>query len=236
MNEPLIMIPAMMCDARVFLPQIGALSAGRGVIVPNPTAADSVEALAQNILDTAPDRFALFGLSFGGIVAMEILRRAPDRVTRLAIMSASAQSEPPSVAADREPLIVMAKAGRLSDAMAQTLKPDHLAPGPGRSDVIAAVQEMAGDLGSDAFVSQSRALQKRPDQQKTMRLAKLPAYVIAGEHDTLAPVRRQEFMAELMPHAVFRLVPEAGHLPTLEAPAASTAILREWLKAPLALR
>ena len=191
------MLPAFMCDARIFLHQIAGLSAQASIIVPSLTQGDTIADMAQSVLELAPERFSLCGLSLGGVVAMEILRRAPERVSRLAILSASAQSETPTTAADREPLIVMAKSGRLEEAMAATMvssaEVQH-----SRDDSFDDIMNMANELGPDVFVNQSRALQKRPDQQKTMRLAKLPAYIIAGEQDTLTPVRRQEFMAELL--------------------------------------
>ena len=232
MNDPLVLLPGMMCDARLFLPQIVALSAETAVQVVPITMGDTVEAIARNVLAAAPERFALAGLSMGGIVAMEVLRQAPRRISRIALMDTNCQSELPNVAAAREPQIVGAKAGRLEEVMREEMKPNYLAPGPKRLDVLSTVMAMAMDLGPEVFVRQSRALQRRPDQQATLRKAKTPALIICGEHDALCPIRRHEFMAHLMPNATLEIVADAGHLPTLEQPNAVTHLLRRWLSLP----
>ncbi len=230
--EPLVLIPGMMCDARLFLPQIIAFSGERPVHVANITGADRVEAMAEAVLASAPPRFALAGLSLGGIVAMEVIRRAPERVSRIALMDTNAQAEPPAVAASREPQIVAVMAGRLEDVMGEVMRPEYLAPGPHRMELIRMMCEMALDLGEGVFVRQSRALQRRPDQQKTLRTIRVPALVLCGEHDGLTPVRRHDFMAMLIPRAKLKIIPEAGHLPTLEKPLATNEALREWLAEP----
>lgn len=232
MAEPLVLLPGMMCDARLFWPQIRALGRDRAVMVAPITGASSMGALAQAVLDAAPRRFALAGLSMGGIVAMECLRRAPDRVSRIALLDTNCLAEAPQVAAAREPQIVAAQCGRLADVMREEMKPRYLAPGPGRVEVMRLVMEMALDLGPQVFIAQSRALQRRPDQEATLRRARLPALVLCGEHDALCPVQRHEFMAGLIPGADLVVVPDAGHLPTLEQPEAVTAALHSWLAAP----
>lgn len=232
MNDPLVLLPGMMCDARLFMPQIAALSSDVAVHVAPVTQGDSIEKIAKLVLAAAPERFALAGLSMGGIVAMEMLRVAPARISRIALMDTNCQAEMPNVAAAREPQIVRVKSGRLEAVMRDEMKPNYLAPGPRRLEVLNTVMEMALDLGPEVFVRQSRALQRRPDQQGTLRRAKLPALILCGEHDALCPVRRHEFMAHLMPNAVLRIIPEAGHLPTLERPRLVTDLLRRWLSSP----
>lgn len=120
--------------------------------------------------------------------------------------------------------------------MREEMKPRYLAPGPGRVEVMATVMEMAKDLGPEVFVAQSRALQRRPDQQKVLRGIRVPALVLCGAHDELCPVKRHELMAGLIPGAELRVIDDAGHLPTLEQPAEVTAVLRAWLESPLVLR
>jgi len=236
MPEPIVLLPGMMCDGRLFSHQFLALNRERAVMVAPLTGASSVGALAQRVLDAAPRRFALAGLSMGGIVAMEMMGRAPDRISRIALMDTNPLSETPQVAAAREPHIVGVQSGRLEEIMREEMKPRYLAPGPGRVEVMNTVIEMARDLGPEVFVAQSRALQRRPDQQKTLRGIKVPTLVLCGEHDELCPVKRHEFMAELIPGARLRIIRDAGHLPTLEQPEATTEALREWLGEPLVLR
>ena len=167
---------------------------------------------------------------------MELMRRAPDRITRVALMDTNPLAEVPAVAAAREPQIVGARTGRLEEVMRDEMKPNYLAPGHHRQEVLSLVMDMALALGPDVFVRQSRALQRRRDQQGTLRRCKCPALVLCGEHDTLCPIKRHAFMAELIPYAKLRLIEDAGHLPTLEQPEATTAALRDWLKMPLVLR
>ncbi|MDJ1007932.1 MAG: alpha/beta hydrolase [Paracoccaceae bacterium] len=228
MPEPLLFLPGMMCDARLFAPQIAAFSGTRAVQVA-PMTGETVEDIAASVIANAPPHFALAGLSMGGIVAMEVLRQAPDMVTRLALLDTNPMAETPEVAAAREPQIALVKAGRLEDVMRDEMKPRYLAPGPKRIEVLNVVMEMAKSLGPDLFVTQSRALMRRPDQQETLRTADCPVLVLVGSHDTVCPVSRHEFMASIIPNATLEIIEDAGHLPTLEKPEETTAALDRWL-------
>ncbi len=229
MSEPLLLLPGMMCDARLFGPQIMAFGQERAIHLPPVGLHDRIEAIAEAVLAGAPHRFALAGLSLGGIVAMEIARVAPNRVTRLALMDTNPLAETPAMAADREPQIARVMAGLLPEVMQEEMKPNYLAPGPGRQEVLELVMQMAMDQGEGVFVRQSRALQRRIDQQSTLRKLNIPTLVLCGEHDALCPVKRHEFMAELIPSADLMIIPGAGHLPTLEQPNATSAALEAWL-------
>ncbi|MGJ8615605.1 MAG: alpha/beta fold hydrolase [Sulfitobacter sp.] len=236
MSEPLVLLPGMMCDARLFGPQIAELSADTAVMVAPITQGERIEEIASGLLDQLPKRFALAGLSMGGIVAMELLRRAPDRITRIALMDTNPLAETPVIAANREPQIVKARSGRMLEVMRDEMKPNYLAPGPYRSEVLEMVMDMAETLGPEVFIRQSRALQRRKDQQATLRKCKVPTLVLCGAHDALCPVKRHTFMAELIPFAELVVLEDSGHLPTLEQPAETTAALRKWMKQPLVLR
>lgn len=236
MTEPLVFLPGMMCDARLFGPQIAALSGEYSIMVSPITRGERIEEIASQLLDDLPAKFALAGLSMGGIVAMEILRRAPERVSRLALMDTNPLAETPQIAAAREPQIVKARAGRMLDVMREEMKPNYLAPGPRRVETLDLVMDMASVLGPDVFVRQSRALQRRRDQQSTLRKCKVPTLVLCGAHDALCPVKRHEFMAELIPGAKLCVLEDAGHLPTLETPEKTTEALREWIRQPWVLR
>ncbi|TMM50858.1 alpha/beta fold hydrolase [Sulfitobacter sabulilitoris] len=235
MAEPLVLLPGMMCDARLYGPQIAELSADTAVMVAPITNGERIEEIASSLLDQLPQRFALAGLSMGGIVAMELLRRAPDRITRIALMGTSPLAETPQIAAAREPNIVAARTGRLAQVMRDEMKPHYLAPGAARDEVLDLVVDMAETLGPEVFVRQSRALQRRRDQQATLRRCKVPALVLCGAHDALCPVKRHSFMAELIPYAKLVVLDHAGHLPTLELPAETTRALRDWMSQPYVL-
>jgi pimeloyl-ACP methyl ester carboxylesterase len=235
MTDPLILIPGFMCDARAFLPQIATLAKGRNFLVALPTQG-TVEDSANHILATAPQQFALVGQGLGGDVALEILHRAPDRVSRIVLLSTDPMAEAPPLAAAREARMIAARAGRLADAMAQEVPFSSLADGPHRSDIYSTLSAMAQDMGPDVFAAQSRALQRRPDQQKTLRRAQLPALIVAGAQDRLVGARRQELSAGLMPFAKFVLIEGAGHMAPLEQPQAVTDALEAFLAGPMLLR
>lgn len=236
MSEPILFVPGMMCDARVFGPQIEDLSRDFALHIARVTQAESIREMAAEAIHHAPPRFALAGLSMGGMVAMEILRRVPERVTRIALISTTPLPETPEQAAWREGQIVKAQAGNLTEAVRTAIGLDNIAPGPRRAEVLDLVDRMAADLGPREFVRQSRALQRRPDAQKALRMTRSPALVLCGGQDKLTPPRRHEFMAELIPYAELAVIDEAGHLPTLETPEKTNMALRAWMDLPMVLR
>ena len=236
MTEPLVLLPGMMCDARVFAPQINALSRDRAVMIAPIDNGERMEEIASNLLDQLPHRFALAGLGMGAMVAMEILSRAADRVSRICLIDTTPLAETPPEAAAREPMIVGARAGRLDEVLREAMRPEYLAPGPGRAVVVNRMLDMGRDLGPDVFIRQSRALQRRRDQQATLRRCKVPALVMCGKLDRLVPLKRHEFMAGLIHFADLAVIENAGHIPTLEQPEATTDALRAWLGQPLVLR
>lgn len=227
---PLVLLPGMMCDARLFGPQIAAFGA-RALHLAPLTGADTVQALAAQILGHAPPSFALAGLSMGGIVAMEIMAQAPDRVTHLALLDTNPRAELPEVQARRAPQIAKVQAGGLDAVMRDEMKPNYLTDGPNRAAILDLCMDMALALGPQVFVSQSLALRDRPDQQEALARVTVPTLILCGRQDTLCPVERHERMHELIPHSTLHIVENAGHLPTLEQPDETTAALRRWLEA-----
>lgn len=236
MPEPLVIVPGMMADARMFLPQMVQLGTERAMQVCLPVKGDTVEQMSEAMLPGLPPRFALLGHGLGGDVVLDLIRRVPERVTRAVLMATDPLAEPPRAAAEREARMVAARAGRLAEAMRTEIPAAALADTPWRDDILALVQDMALGLGEGVFLRQSRALQRRPDQQKTMRRVKLPVLVIAGEADTLVPVRRQEFTANLVPYGRLEVIAEAGHLAMLEQPEAVSYALAAFLGEPMMLR
>ena len=212
------------------------MSADTAVMIAPVTRGERIEEIASDLLDSLPARFALAGSGMGGIVAMELLRRAPDRVIRIALLDTNPLTETPVLAANREPQIVRARSGRLAEVMRDEIRPNYLAEGPHRGEVLDLAMDMAMTLGPEVFIRQSRALQRRKDQQATLRKIKVPTLVLCGAEDALCPVKRHEFMAELIPYATLRVIDGAGHLPTLEQPDAVTDALREWMGLPFVLR
>lgn len=231
MTEPVILLPGLMCDARLWAHQLLHLSQHRPVMVMQPTGASATD-MAASLLDQAPSRFALVGLGLGGTIALEVLRRGLDRVSRIALLSTDPLPEAPQVAAAREARMVAARAGRLWQALAEEYPPADMTNPEGTT---ALLREMAEFLGEGVFLAQSRAMQRRPDQQKTLRRAMLPALIMGGGRDTLVPPRRHEFVAKMMPFGRMKILEGAGHLLPLEAPEAVTAALETFLRGPMLL-
>ena len=226
---PLVLIPGMMCDSRMW----GSLPVAlfpRSVVHALPIGADSVKALATNILKDLPTRFALAGLSMGGIVAMEVLRQAPDRVTHLALLDTNPLAETTDMQARRLAHIAKVEAGGLAELMRDVMKPNYLKPGSGQRAILELCMEMAMTFGSEVFLRQSRALASRADQQATLAAFKGPALILMGEDDQLCPRSRHDLMHKLMPQSRLVIIEGAAHLPTLEQPIQTTAALRRWLE------
>ena len=226
---PLVLLPGMMCDARLFAPQIAAFSGHRAIHCAPLDGADSMQGLARTVLDHAPPRFALAGLSMGGIVAMEIMAQAPDRVTHLALLDTNPRAELPEIRNRRGPQIDAVQRGRLREVMRDEMKPNYLVDSPDKSAVLEICMDMALSLGPEVFVRQSVALRDRPDQQDTLRCVAVPTLILCGALDQLCPVERHELMHSLIPGSTLEIVAAAAHLPTLEQPAAVNAAFARWL-------
>ncbi len=227
---PLVLIPGMMCDARLFGPQIAVFSGRRTLVCAPLTGRASVERFAADVFANAPDHFALAGLSMGGIVAMEILRQAPERVERIALIDTNPLAEIDEIKARRLPQMVKVRDGVLDSVMRDEMKPQYLSDTPQRDSILDLCMEMALGLGPHVFMEQSRALMDRPDQSDTLRSIDVPALVMCGRDDALCPVSRHELMAELIPNAQLEIIEGAGHLPTLEQPELTNAAIARWLE------
>jgi len=226
---PLVLIPGMMCDARMW----GGIPAAlhpRPILHVLPSGADTMADLARDALREAPARFALAGLSMGGILAMEMLEQAPDRVERLALLDTNPRAELPEVQARREPQIARALNGGLARVMRDEMKPNYLAPGPDQKAILDLCLDMALTLGPEVFARQSGALRDRADRQAALAGFKGPALVLMGAEDRLCPRDRHDLMHALMPQSRLVIIDGAGHLPPLERPLETSAAPRRWLE------
>ena len=229
---PWVLLPGMMCDERLFEAQVELLSAhARDVQVGDITQFDSVHAIAADVLTHAPPRFCLAGLSMGGIIAFEIWRQASQRVVALVLMDTNARAEDDKRRAVRADQIRRVGSGGLRNIMQDEMKPRYLAEKSlVHRDLLDGVMQMALDLGPDVFIRQSRALGNRPDSLATLAKIDCPSLVLCGAEDTLCPVEYHEAMAERLPNAELVVVPDCGHLATLEAPEAVNQALISCLQ------
>ncbi len=230
MGEPLVFLPGMMCDVRLFAPQIAAFSPDRVVMFVPLMGEATISGLARRVLEQSPPRFALAGLSLGGIVAMEIIRQAPDRVQRLALMDTNPLADPPEMDTVRALQAERVRYGELRAVMRDEMKPNYLANGPDKGRILDLCMDMAEELGSDVFRDQSHAVRHRPDQCDTLRKINVPSLVLCGEEDRLCPVERHELMHDLIAGSRLAVIAGAGHMPTLEQPEKTNEELRHWLR------
>jgi pimeloyl-ACP methyl ester carboxylesterase len=229
MDETLLLMPGLLCDGRLWRDQIAALAGRVQPRVADLASDDDLDAMARRALDAAPGRFALCGLSMGGYAALAVMRLAPRRVTRLCLMDTSARPDTPQQARRRRGLMALAARSRFRGVtprlLPQLLHPDRLADAALGAEIIA----MADRVGRAAFLRQQRAILNRPDSRPDLENIGVPTLVAVGSGDALTPPELAEEMAERIPGAVLRVIPDAGHLPPLETPQAVNELLRAWL-------
>lgn len=230
MNRPLLLLPGLLNDHRLWAAQMEALAPLARCVVADLTLDDSLAGMAARVLAHAPERFALAGLSMGGYVAMEILRRAPERVERLALLDTTARADTPEQTQRRKDAVAVAKAGGFDKIMPTMLPvlvhPDHMA----LERVGGVAKDMARAVGPEAFARQQNAIMHRPDSRPGLPRIGCPTLVLVGEDDAATPPDRAEEMAELIPGARLEVVRHCGHLSTLEQPEAVAAAMGEWLR------
>ena len=223
------MVPGMMCDERIFSPQIEALSQNLEVTIADISNFSSVRELASDVLKKAPKKFSLLGHSMGGIVAMEIYSQEPSRIEKLILMDTNPKAELDEVKLKREPQIREVNNGKLLEVMRDEMKPNYLAESENKTSVLNVCMDMALNLGPDVFINQSRALQSRLDQQNTIQSIKIPVLLMCGAEDKLCPVERHEMMHNMICDSDLKIINNAGHMPSLEQPRETTEVIKEWL-------
>lgn len=230
MSRTLVLLPGLLNDHRLWAAQTQALAPVARCVVADLTQDDSLAGMADRVLAAAPDRFALAGLSMGGYVALEILRRAPERVERLALLDTTARPDAPDQTQRRKDAVALAKAGGFDKIMPTMLPvlvhPDHLA----LERVGGIAKDMARAVGPDAFARQQNAIMHRPDSRPGLPRIGCPTLVLVGADDAATPPERAEEMADLIPGARLEVVERCGHLSTLEQPEAVSAAMRQWLQ------
>jgi len=225
------MIPGLLASARLYAAQIPALWQCGPVMVADHTRDDSMAAIAARILAAAPATFALAGLSMGGYVCFEILRQAPQRVARLALLDTSPRPDTPEQTAGRRAQIALASQGRFQEVLDGQLP--RLLWRAHREDpaLRAVLEQMAQEVGVAAFIRQQTAIMGRADSRPTLATVRCPTLVLVGEDDELTPPERAAEMAGGIVGARLVKVAQCGHVSTLEQPAAVTRALLEWLRA-----
>jgi len=230
-NLPIVLVPGLNCSARLYGEQIPALWQFGPVTVADHTRDDSMTAIARRILSAAPPRFALAGLSMGGYVAFEIMRQAPARVAKLALLDTGPGAETPLQTDGRRPRIEMAKTGRFAEVpdgqFPQLVHRDRR----GDEALKNLVGVMAAETGAEAFLRQMQAVMGRADSRSTLATIACPTLVLVGDGDELTPPPLAKEIAAGIAGSRLVVVPDCGHLSTLERPQAVTKALVEWMEA-----
>jgi pimeloyl-ACP methyl ester carboxylesterase len=221
---PLVLIPGLGSDAAIWQRTIAALGNDAHCIVGDTLQDPTLAAMAQRILDHAPDRFALTGVSMGGMVAMELMRLAPSRVTHLALVDTNARPDGFGRKLSR-------RLTSLVVAMASDFRPlvkrgiPALVHPDTADDVRAEIEEMSLRVGADAYIRQTRAVRMRPDLRGGLPAITIPTAVIVGREDTLLPVELSKEIHDLIPGSTFHVIPDCGHLPPIEKPEIMAGLL-----------
>ncbi|MBN8431314.1 alpha/beta hydrolase [Microbulbifer salipaludis] len=228
---PVVLLPGTLCDGRMWRHQRAALGAQAPVLVGSMTGADSIQGLASGLLAALPPRFALAGFSMGGIVALEMLRQAPERIAGLALLDTNYGEDLPERAAAREGQVADALAGGLTGLVRGQLLPNYFAAANRDNPALAQeVVDMAEAVGELAFVHQARALGTRTESLGLLGEFAAPALVLCGKEDLICPVAMHEAMAAALPQAELVVVPDAGHMAPIEQPQAVSDALGRWLE------
>jgi pimeloyl-ACP methyl ester carboxylesterase len=227
---PIVLIPGLLASPRMYAPQIPHLWRAGPVMVADHTRADSMSALAQDILRAAPARFALAGLSMGGYIAFEMLRQAPQRIVKVALLDTSARADLPEQSAMRRAQMTLAAQGRLAEVLAQQFPRLVQRERRGDAALRAVFDLMAQEVGPAAFIRQQTAIMGRSDSRPTLGAIGCPALVLVGAEDELTPPERAAEIAGGIPGARLITVPRSGHMSTLEQPEEVTRALLEWLQ------
>ena len=226
---PLVLGPGLMNTPRLWQHQVEHLSDIADITIVDTTQDTSLRDMAQRMLDAAPPTFAYAGLSMGGYMAFEVMRLAPERVTKLALLDTAAYNDTPERTAIRREMIALAEGGDFETVKRNTfpifLSPAHLKV----PELIRIANEMCDAIGPETFVQQMTAIMHRDDSRGRLKDITVPTLVIVGRQDQGTPVEAAEEIAAGIPGARLAIIEDCGHLSTIEQPQAVTALLRDWV-------
>ena len=231
---PLVLVPGLMCDRAVWAEQIRSLADAAECHVVEHGLHDSISRMAEALLAQAPPRFALAGHSMGGRVALEVYRRAPERVRALALLDTGYQPLPegPSGEAERAQRAALLEVAETRGMRAmgerwvqRMVHPERLAD----LELIGAILAMIERHTPEVFAAQIRALLGRPDASGLLATIRAPTLVLVGREDGWSPLARHQVMAQAIPGAQLVVIEHCGHMSTMEQPEQVARALRRWI-------
>ncbi len=229
MKEPLIMIPGTLCDETLFEKQMEGLADLADCRIADHSSSDSLKEVAANIINSVSGDFSIMGLSYGGIIAFEIMRQAPNRVKKLILLNTNHKEPSEKTRVTQQRFVGMAYLGEfenitkdiLIDAM---LHPKHASQPEMRN----AVLQMTLNIGEERFYKQIKAQLGRPDSTPDLPNIQCPTLVMTGREDKVCPIPQHEEITNLIPNATFEIIEECGHLSTMEQPEKVNQLIRNW--------
>jgi len=228
-KQNLVLVPGLLCDAAMWEHQSRYLSETAEIKIADVTHFETMVEMAEAVLAMAPEKFALAGLSMGGYVSLEIMRRAPNRVTKLALLDTSARSDTEEQSARRQHFIQLTKEGRFNEVISTLLSllvhPDRMKD----KQLCYDIKEMNRRVGPEVFLRQQGAIIGRADSRNDLSKMTSPTLILCGRQDALTPLEVHEEMSSGIPKARLAIIEDCGHMSTMERPQAVTALLRDWL-------
>lgn len=230
MNLPIVLITGQLLTNAVWQPLLDAWG-GREIIVADNQSDDMIEGFAQRLLDNAPPIFVLIGHAMGGFIAFEVMRRAPERVAKLALVSTLASADGPAQTARRQGYIDLVASGQFDRVVEERIP--ILFPENRRDDLrlLGIARQMAADTGADIFLRQQRALMARIDSRPSLANITVPTLLVRGSEDGIITQAQQDEMLAALPDARLETISGVGHLPTVEAPETVAALIGDFIDA-----
>ncbi len=227
-SQTLVLVPGLGSDATVWQRTIATLGDEVHCVVGDTLSDDTLPGMARRILDQAPPRFALAGVSMGGMVALELMKMAPERVTRLALVDTSARPDTLRQKAYRRLANTVVGTTRdfrrrAEQSIGALVHPS--APAEIRAELVA----MSVQVGARTYIRQNRAVAARSDLRRVLPGIAIPVAVIVGEDDRLTPVGLSREIHDLTPHSTLHVIPGCGHLPPIERPEVLATLLKQLL-------
>jgi pimeloyl-ACP methyl ester carboxylesterase len=227
---PIVFVPGLLCTGRIYEHQVQHLGQKHPVLLANHWSHTSMAAMAKSILEIAPEKFALVGTSMGGYVALEIMRKAPQRVAKLILLSTSAKPDTPERSDGRRQLVAAVREHGVRTAI-KTMWPNLVHPARHEDlPLLSVFNEMADQLGADAFAHQIDAIIGREDSRPGLARINVPTLVVAGSDDKLITPDNSREIADGITGARLEAVEYCGHMGMIERPETYTRLLGDFLR------
>jgi pimeloyl-ACP methyl ester carboxylesterase len=228
-KDNLILLPGTLCDGSLFQQQVEAFDDFAQCTIGDHSSSDDLQKVAANILDCTKGDFSVMGLSYGGIIAFEMWRQAPERMKRLILLNTTFKLPSSETRIKQQRFVSMARRGEFKEIIVNNLKdtllhPDHAA----MPDIRKQVLDMALKTGKEKYYKQINSQLGRPDSTTDLHFIKCPTLIITGRQDKICTPEIHAQMAAMIPNSKLEIIENCGHLTTLEQPEKVSEVIRKW--------